>query len=223
MVAAAPPVLEDLRERYVEQLIAGDAREVQRIVAEALHLAPAAAVYHGLLTEALHEVGRRWERGEATVAEEHIATGISEVVLPQVAFHLPRAPRRRRTAIVACVPGELHALGSRVIGDFVEAAGWDVLHVGALTPAGALCELVVARNADAVALSASTPERLEEVHEVLARLQTLPRPPFVAVGGQAFATAAAAASVRDGAVFVRTPEALVAALDERFPQPADPF
>jgi MerR family transcriptional regulator, light-induced transcriptional regulator len=222
MGAAAPPVLEDLRERYVEQLIAGEVREVQRIVAEALHLAPAAAVYHGLLTEALYEVGRRWERGEATVAEEHIATGISEVVLPQVAFHLPRAPRRRRTAIVACVPGELHAIGSRVIGDFIEAAGWDVLYVGAPTPAGALCELVVGRNADAVALSASTPERLVEVDEVLARLQTLPSPPFVAVGGQAFATASAATSVRDGAVFVRTPEALVVALNERFPQPDAP-
>lgn len=213
-------MLEELRERYVEQLIAGEAREAQRLVAEALHLAPAAAVYHGLLSEALFEVGRRWERGQATVAEEHLATGISEVVLAQVAFHLPRAPRHRRTAIVACAPGELHAIGSRVVADFLDAAGWDVLHVGALTPGGALCELAVSRNADAVALSASLTDRLGDLDEVLARLTALPRPPFVAVGGQAFATAAAAASVHDGAVFVRTPEALVAALEERFPQDA---
>jgi MerR family transcriptional regulator, light-induced transcriptional regulator len=218
MAAAASPVLEDLRGRYVEELIAGEARGAQRTVAEALHRVTAAAVYHGLLSEALFEVGRRWEQGEVTVAEEHLATGISEAVLPQVAFRLPRAPRRRRTAIVACVPGELHVVGSRVVADFVEAAGWDVLHLGALTPAGALCELVVARTADVVALSASTTERLAAVDEVLARLRALPQPPFVAVGGQAFATAAAVTSVRDGAAFVRTPEALVRALAERFPQ-----
>jgi len=217
MTIAAPSTLAGLRDRYVEQLIAGEAREAQRIVAEALHLAPASAVYHGLLSEALYEVGRRWELGAVTVAEEHLATGISETVLPQVAFHLPRVPRRRRTAIVACVPGELHAIGSRVVGDFLEAAGWDVLCLGALTPAGDLCELVVARNVQAVALSASMPERLSEVDEVLAHLRTLPRPPFVAVGGQAFATARATNGVRDGALFARTPEALVTALAERFP------
>ena len=219
MNVAAPSALAVLREHYVEQLIAGEAREAQRIVAKALHLAPASAVYHGLLSEALYEVGRRWERGAVTVAEEHLATGISETVLPQVAFHLPRSPRRRRTAIVACVPGELHAIGSRVVGDFLEAAGWDVLCLGALTPAGALCELVVARNVQVVALSASTSERIGEVDEVLTALETLPHPPFVAVGGQAFATAGATGSVRGDAVFVRTPEALVAALGERFPAP----
>ncbi len=217
MDLTTPSALTALRDRYVEQLIAGEAREAQRIVAQALHLAPASAVYHGLLSEALFEVGRRWELGTVTVAEEHLATGISETVLPQVAFHLPRAPRRRRTAIVACVPGELHAIGSRVVGDFLEAAGWDVLCLGALTPAGPLCELVVARNVEVVALSASTTERLDEVNEVLTRLGSLPRPPFVAVGGQAFATARVP-SLGDGeAVFVRTPEDLVAALAERFP------
>jgi MerR family transcriptional regulator, light-induced transcriptional regulator len=217
MDVTAPPPLAALRERYVDQLIAGEAREAQRIVAHALHLAPASAVYHGLLSEALYEVGRRWELGAVTVAEEHLATGISETVLPQVAFHLPRSPRCRRTAIVACVPGELHAIGSRVVGDFLEAAGWDVLCLGARTPAGALCELVVARHAEVVALSASTTDRLVELDEVLTRLESLPRAPFVAVGGQAFATARATHGVRDGAVFVRTPEALVAALGERFP------
>jgi MerR family transcriptional regulator, light-induced transcriptional regulator len=218
MDTVAPSTLAALRDRYVEQLIAGEAREAQRIVAKALHLAPAAAVYHGLLSEALYEVGRRWELGAVTVAEEHLATGISETVLPQVAFHLPRAPRQRRTAIVACVPGELHAIGSRVVGDFLEAAGWDVLCLGALTPPGALCELVVARNAQAVALSAAMPERLDEVDAVLAELETLPRPPFVAVGGQAFASVGTTSSVRGEAVFVRTPEALVSALAQRFPE-----
>jgi methanogenic corrinoid protein MtbC1 len=217
MDAVAASTLTELRDRYVEQLIAGEAREAQRLVAEALQLAPATAVYHGLLSEALYEVGRRWECGQVTVAEEHLATGISEAVLPQVAFRLPREPRRRRTAIVACVPGEQHAVGSRVVGDFLEAAGWDVLHLGALTPAGDLAQLVVARNAQAVALSATTPDRLHEVEKVLERLRALPRAPFVAVGGQAFGTASAVTSLGDGAVFVRTPEALVGALAERFP------
>ena len=55
------------------------------------------------------------------------------------------------------------------------------------------------------------------MQEALGRLRALPRAPLVAVGGQAFATAAAATSL-DGAVFVRTPEELVSQLGARFPQ-----
>lgn len=217
MVGAAEEVaLTGLRDRYVEQLIAGDAREAQRIVTQALHMAPAATVCQSVLVEALYEIGRRWSCGAVSVAEEHVATGICEVVLPQIAYHLPRQPRRRRTAIVACVPGELHAIGSRVVSDHLEAAGWDILHVGALAPAGPLTELVVSRSADVVALSAATDERLPEVREVLACLRTLPRKPFVAVGGQAFATADAVRSL-DGAFLARTPEALARELEARFP------
>ena len=217
--ATEEATLSGLRDRYVEQLITGDAREAQRVVTTALHMAPAAAVCQSVLVEALYEIGRRWACGAVSVAEEHVATGICEVVLPQIAYHLPRQPRRRRTAIVACAPGELHAIGSRVVSDHLDAAGWDVLHVGAHTPAGALTELVVSRSAEVVALSAATDERLPEVREVLSCLRALPHEPFVVLGGQAFATADAVRSL-DGAACVRTPEALARELEARFPAAA---
>lgn len=208
-------MLAELRERCVEQLIAGDAASTQRIVNEALRVVPVPTVYHALLAESLYEVGRRWACGELTVAEEHLATGICETILPDLAVRLPRGPRCRRTAIVACAPGELHTLGSRIVADFVEASGWDVLHLGGLTPPGALAELVVARSADVVGLSATMSDRLAEVADVCARLSALAYPPVIAVGGQAFAGEREAQGA--GAdVFVRSPEALVAALAERF-------
>ena len=167
MGAAAPELLAELRERYVELLIAGEARGAHAVVAEALRAAPVEAVYRELVTEALHEVGDRWERGEVSVAEEHLATGICETSLPDLAERLPRRPRCHRIAIVACVPWELHALGARIVSDFLEAGGWDVLHLGALVPASVLAQLVVARNADVVALSATTARSLAELRDRL--------------------------------------------------------
>lgn len=205
-----------MRERYVEQLIAGQADDAQRLVAEALRVAPTEAVYEELIAGALHEVGRRWEAGEVSVAEEHLATGICEIVLPDMAVRLPRAPRRLRTAIVACVPGELHAIGSRFVADFLEAAGWDVLHLGAMTPADSLAEMVVARGAEVVALSATTPGRTIAIEDACRRLRALPRPPLIALGGQAFPTEDEALRA-GGDIFVRSPDALVAALAARYP------
>jgi MerR family transcriptional regulator, light-induced transcriptional regulator len=209
-----PESLVDLYEPYVDALIAGNAGEAQRLIDEALRVAPIASVYRALLVEGLYEVGRRWERGAITVAEEHLASGICEVVLPDLAQRLPRGPRTRRTAIIACVPGELHAIGSRIVADVLEAAGWDVLYLGALTPAAAMVELVVSRGVDVVALSASCAERIPEIEDVCARLRELPRSPLVVVGGQAFAGAAEAPD--DACLLVDSPEALVAALAERF-------
>lgn len=215
MGAAAPELLAELRERYVELLIAGEARGAHAVVAEALRAAPVEAVYRELVTEALHEVGDRWERGEVSVAEEHLATGICETSLPDLAERLPRRPRCHRIAIVACVPWELHALGARIVSDFLEAGGWDVLHLGALVPASVLAQLVVARNADVVALSATTARSLAGFETVCERLQALPRPPFVAAGGQALLEAEAGFAP-PGAVVEQSPEALVELLAERF-------
>lgn len=222
MGATASQALAELRDRYVELLIAGDARGAHAVVAEALRAAPAAAVYRGLVTEALHEVGDRWERGEATVAEEHLATGICESSLPDLAERLPRRPRRRRTAIVACAPWELHALGARVVADFLDAGGWDVLHLGALVPASVVTQLAVARDADVVALSATTTRNRGELEGVCERLHALPRSPFVAAGGQALLEAPETLAL-GGAIVEQSPEALVELLAERFPadEPAD--
>jgi MerR family transcriptional regulator, light-induced transcriptional regulator len=216
MGTAVPATLAELRERYAEHLLAGDAAEAQRVLAEALRLLPIATVYHGVVAEALYEIGRHWERGEITTADEHLATGVCEIGLPDLARRLPRDGRRGRTSIVACVPNEQHAVGCRIVADFLEAAGWDILHLGADTPAGALAEFTVGRSADMVALSATMSERIADVEQTCERLRALPFPPFIAVGGQAFAGAREARGL--GAdVLVRSPEALVSELAERFP------
>jgi len=215
MGAAAAGALDDLHERFVERLIAGDALAARRLVAVALAHAPAALVYEQLITRSLHEIGRRWRSGEVGVAHEHLATGICERILPLLAARLPRRARRGRLAVVACAPWELHALGSRIVADFLDAGGWDVLHLGALVPANVLAELALARRADVVALSATTARSGMELQDVCRRLNRLTWAPLVAVGGQALG--ADDLPPLTDATLVRTPEALVALLAERFP------
>ncbi len=210
--------LDDLRDACVERLIAGDARAAQGLVAQALERAPAPDVYEQLIARSLHEVGRRWQAGEIGVAQEHLAAGVCEHLLPELAARLPRRPRCRRLAIVACAPWELHALGSRVVADFVDAGGWDVLYLGALVPASVLAELTLARRADVVALSATTARSAAELEDVCARLRRLASPPLVAVGGQALELDEL--PPLEGALPVRTPGALVTLLAERVPPAA---
>jgi methanogenic corrinoid protein MtbC1 len=106
--------------------------------------------------------------------------------LARLAARLDGGPPRDRRALVACAEGELHSIGVRMVADFLEADGWDVLFVGALSPPVAVAELAAAQAVDVVALSAALPQRLPEIARAVEALRALETVPVIAVGGQAF-------------------------------------
>ncbi len=142
-------------------------------------------VFVDVVPQALHEVGNRWERGEISVAIEHLATGAAQDVFRDLARRLPSTDKNGRTAIVAAVEGELHELGPRVVADLLEADGWEVFYVGAATPTDALVWLTRERRPEAVVLSATLPAQLPTLKEAVARLRAERPSPFILVGGQA--------------------------------------
>ena len=73
--------------------------------------------------------------GAINIAEEHYATAVAQSILDGLGRMLRRPPKDGRLAIVCGTPDELHALGTRVVADFLEADGWEVLLLGAGAPA----------------------------------------------------------------------------------------
>jgi methylmalonyl-CoA mutase cobalamin-binding domain/chain len=175
----------ELRTRYVNALVAGDVTVAEQLIADSA--ADVRALYLQVLQPALYEIGRRWEEAEISVAQEHLATATTQSLMARLAERLGDgvAPRERRV-LVACAEGELHSIGVRMVADFLEADGWDVLFVGALSPPDAVAELAAAQAVDVVALSAALAQRVPEVLRAVEALRRLERVPVIAVGGQAF-------------------------------------
>src|SRR5690348_11552882 len=118
MAALAIPGLHD---DYLAALLAGDAVRARHLIGSAVDEgAPVADVYLSVLTPALDEIGRRWETGEIGVAWEHRASAITEGILGTLAPRMRVPPSSGRLAVVACTEGEMHALGARMVGDFLE-------------------------------------------------------------------------------------------------------
>jgi methanogenic corrinoid protein MtbC1 len=157
-----------LRDDYLAALLAGDATRARWLVDEALGSGVEARdVYLGVLAPALEEIGERWAAGELTVAHEHYASAVTQGVLGVLAPHIRVAPTSGRLAVVACTPGELHALGAQMVADFLEGEGWEVLALGAATPAPDLAALVDDERPDLVALSTSVANNLEGAIDAL--------------------------------------------------------
>jgi len=202
---------------YLDALLARDSGRAARVVTDAVADGVAIEdIYLGILQAALYEVGHRWVTGKVNVAEEHYATAVTQRLLETLSAQIRVPPSDGRLALVSATPGELHEIGARMVADFLEADGWEVLQLGASTPAPDLAALVDSERPDLVALSTATAGSLPGIAQVLSELRRLKTPPLIVVGGQ-FWTAETSRSARDlGADLVtRDPRELVTLARER--------
>ena len=102
----------------------------------------------------LHELGLRWERGEASVAQEHFASNILRGRLLGLARGWAEAAGPR--ALLACAPGELHDLPLIGFGLALAARGWSITYLGPDTPIATIEETLRGREQTLVVISAMT-------------------------------------------------------------------
>lgn len=196
---------------YLEALRAADASGAYRIATEALGQGMTRPeLYQRVIAPAMHRIGELWERGALTVADEHLATALTNRIL--AALRPPpgeaAAPRRGR-ALLAAVEGEQHALGLRMVADLLEDAGYDAIYLGADVPIGALLQAVESLSPDLVAVTATMATLVSRLEAVAAELRRVYPDLGVLVGGQA------APPRIDGGTLVRNLELL----PERVPSP----
>jgi MerR family transcriptional regulator, light-induced transcriptional regulator len=140
----------------------------------------------------LRELGDRWERGDASVAQEHFASQVLRGRLLGLARGWDRGTGPR--ALLACVPGEQHDLGLIVFGLGLRDRGWRITFLGPDTPLDTLTDAAATLCPDAVVVVASTPDRLDQGRAALRRLAR--SVPLWVAGGGATPKAAAAAGAQ---------------------------
>lgn len=177
-------------QRYLAAQLAGDRREALRLILDdGLHRGLSVATLQlEVVQPAQYEIGRLWQENRISVAEEHVATAISQLVLAHLYRFLPREPSTGREVVLACVEGELHDMGARVASDFLEMSGYHVHFAGANVPADHLVRLVTQRRPDLVALSVTMPHHLPALRDTVAQLcEAMGGDYPIAVGGGALA------------------------------------
>ncbi len=116
----------------------------------------------------LHELGSRWERGEASVIQEHFASNLLRGRL----FGLARGwgEGAGPKALLACAPGELHDLPLIIFGLVLAQRGWVITYLGPDTPIVTIQEALPEVNPRLVVIAAATTERFRAVQPQLTEL-----------------------------------------------------
>jgi MerR family transcriptional regulator, light-induced transcriptional regulator len=106
----------------------------------------------------LHELGERWKRGEASVADEHFASNLLRGRLLGLARGWDRGLGPR--ALLACAPGEQHDLALIVFGMALRERGWRITYLGPDTPIDSLENVARTLEPAAVVIAVTNPQRL---------------------------------------------------------------
>jgi excisionase family DNA binding protein len=107
------------------------------------------------LGKALTELGRQWETGIRTIAQEHFATRQFQHALWACSSSL-LSPPRQPTCLLAAAEGDEHTLGLSLAMLCLREAGWNTVWLGSPTPNTVLTEAIGENRPNMVAVTASS-------------------------------------------------------------------
>jgi MerR family transcriptional regulator, light-induced transcriptional regulator len=156
---------EALRQSLADALDGFDEPRAQTILDRLLALTTLDTLLREIVLPYLHDLGERWARGEASVAQEHFASGIVRGRLLGLArdWGLGVGP----VALLACLPGEQHDIGLIAFGLALRARGWRIVYLGSDTPVPMVEQVSRAVDPSIVVLSAVRAESLGPVRQEL--------------------------------------------------------
>lgn len=170
-----------LLEDYLQELEVFNSRAAMELLSRTAALLPAEELVFQLLLPLLHEVGDRWERGELSVAHEHLMSGHLKGLLSTM-VRLQGVAAGRPKVILATPPGQLHEFGA-LVGAFVTAAReLEPVYLGPDLPWDDLALAVERGGAELVVLSVVLDLDAEAMDEVGRAVESLSRRSEVWIG-----------------------------------------
>lgn len=150
------------------------------------------AVLRDTVLPYLRDLGERWRRGEASIAQEHFASALLRGRLLGLArgWGSGSGPR----GLLACLPGDQHDLPLICFGLALRGHGWRITFLGPDTPLATITEMARHLQPAVVVVSAALPERVAAARAGLQ--EAAGYAPVVLAGGGATREVAAAVGVR---------------------------
>ena len=177
---------ESLSDRFGLTLIEGDALAAEAVARDAYDEGmPYDLIQDAIVTPALHRIGTLWERGEISVAHEHLATQISYRVLALLR-ELFRVTRQRseHRVMLAAVEGEQHVVALQMAADLLDYSGYESIMLGPDVPTGVLGEIVHEHTPEIVAFTLTMQAAAVKLPRAVATIEAAHPGAAVIIGGR---------------------------------------
>lgn len=177
------------RDLYLNFLLSGKKQDAIQLVMDLAESQTAIKdIYIHIFQDALYEIGHRWERNEVTIAEEHYCTAVTQLAISRLYPYLFRQEKNGHSLLAACVGGESHEVGLRMVADFFELEGWSTYYLGANMPTEQIVESAEKSRPQVLALSATLSHHVSQLSAIIEAVRQTPALAnmLILVGGQPF-------------------------------------
>src|SRR5215210_7450025 len=177
-----------LAESFLRQALDGNQAAAYQTIIEADDLGvPLTRLFGEVLQPALTELGQRWAHGELLVAQEKEVSELARDLIADLSLRHARTSTDGASLVAACVEGERHELGLRMICGLFRNEGWALHYLGADVEPRFLLEAVQLHRPKVILLSVKLAKNLPAVKEaidVLSMELSSEHVPPIVVGGQ---------------------------------------
>lgn len=189
---AGDSLLAPLAREYLQALLRGERHVAGQLILDAVAQGVAVRdLYLHVFQRTQYELGRLWQLNEINVAQEHYGSAATQLIMSQLYPVIFGAAKSRGVLVAACVAGDLHEIGARMVSDFFELDGWHTHYLGANVPTPSVVQTVVRLKATVLAISATITYHVRAVAALIAALRRTPECAglIILVGGFPFKVA----------------------------------
>ncbi len=147
-------------------------------------------IYLNVFYPAMIKVGELWEANKFTVAQEHLATAITQRIMSYLYSNYFdfSIENYKAKIIMTCAGSELHELGARMTADLLELQGYDVIYLGANTPVFTILNTISSEKPDFIGISCTMSFNIKYTKELIGKIQETDEDIKIIVGGRAYTT-----------------------------------
>jgi MerR family transcriptional regulator, light-induced transcriptional regulator len=166
------PSDEVLLGKYVRYLINAERNQARKLVLKELNAGRTPRdIYMNIFEPAQHVIGRLWQTNIISVAQEHYATAVTQMIMSELYPHIFTSRKNGYKMAAFCVGSELHELGIRMVTDFFEMEGWDTSFYGANTPVPDMLKTLHEETYELIALSTTMMVHLKPLYALLQKIR----------------------------------------------------
>jgi methanogenic corrinoid protein MtbC1 len=177
-----------LATQFLDALLKGDRHAADNMIMNAVDRGiEIRDIYLQVLQRSQYEIGRLWHRNEITVGQEHYCSMATQLIMSRLYPYIFSSERIGRKLVLACVSGELHEIGARMVADFFELEGWDTYYLGANTPRASILSALKTNGAHVLGVSVTMQFHGTSLRELISYIREHPEADAVKilVGGYA--------------------------------------
>lgn len=148
-------------------------------------------LYENVFKKALYSIDECTENNPGCIWDEHVKSSIIRTIIeglyPTIIKIGEKAEKAGEKIVLACPEREYHEIGLRMMSDFFQINGYDVIYVGGNTPRTQIWEVVRTEKPNYLGLSVTDFYLLSEANKTLKRIEEeCTKEIKIILGGQAF-------------------------------------